>query len=215
MVSDGQMECRYCGNEYQQGTGIRTHQTSMHPEEVATSVPCNWCGSDVEVYEWQTGERQYCTRECAYAWTAFINSGENHHSYENGKSRSRGFRHIASGVRLRDGECRVCGKQSATKDDRSLHVHHITPEDETDSPHRPTNLISLCASCHRKMEGKPPATQLEACDIESRDELSLPEDVQMWVETLDGNTPLESAPTPRMGMFEEAQRHLSERENNA
>ncbi len=45
----------------------------------------------------------------------------------------------------RDGhKCRVCGA------DDHLHVHHIEPYAEGQAdPHRPSNLVTLCYSCHQ------------------------------------------------------------------
>lgn len=59
----------------------------------------------------------------------------------------------------RDGHrCRVCGKDG---DENSLHVHHIEPrkefveEEELDyfEANKQSNLITLCPSCHQRVEG--------------------------------------------------------------
>lgn len=51
----------------------------------------------------------------------------------------------------RDGHaCRYCGD-----DETQLHVHHIEPYDEFETDgqaNKPENLITLCASCHRRWQ---------------------------------------------------------------
>ena len=66
----------------------------------------------------------------------------------------------------RDGmRCRVCCEDRSDVEAHSVHVHHITPAREfgADDPDVDTdyeemndlsNLICLCPSCHRKLEGK-------------------------------------------------------------
>lgn len=65
----------------------------------------------------------------------------------------------AEEIRERDDKsCRIC---SSTKDDRALHVHHITPRSEFVEDgeldyfeaNMPDNLITLCPSCHNRVEG--------------------------------------------------------------
>ena len=61
--------------------------------------------------------------------------------------------------------CRTCGTSSTEIDHTSIHVHHITParefgahKDDVDTNYEemnaPSNLICLCPSCHRTLEGK-------------------------------------------------------------
>jgi hypothetical protein len=46
--------------------------------------------------------------------------------------------------------CRICGK---TKTTCKLHVHHIIPY-RVSADDKQNNLITLCASCHRKVEAR-------------------------------------------------------------
>lgn len=54
-------------------------------------------------------------------------------------------------------ECRVCGVDEA-EIGKELAVHHITPRTEFDgtpfSMNNLDNLVTLCPSCHGKLEGK-------------------------------------------------------------
>ncbi|WP_436902808.1 homing endonuclease associated repeat-containing protein [Halovenus halobia] len=58
-------------------------------------------------------------------------------------------------------QCRVC-KRDATELAKSLHVHHIKPlrtfvehdgSVDFEQAHEPTNLVTLCPSCHLTYEG--------------------------------------------------------------
>jgi len=54
-----------------------------------------------------------------------------------------------------DHECQFCGitnHQHQQDHDQELHIHHIIPRSEGGTNH-PDNLISVCRSCHRTMEG--------------------------------------------------------------
>jgi 5-methylcytosine-specific restriction endonuclease McrA len=62
----------------------------------------------------------------------------------------------------RDGEaCRRCGttrEEARDKTGRDLHVHHIQKLKEFDDPsngHELDNLLTVCQSCHAKIEGLP------------------------------------------------------------
>lgn len=208
-------ECRYCGQECRGKSGLRSHMTSKHEAEVSTTDRCNWCGSDVEINEWKLDERNYCSRDCAHAWTSYIRLGKRHPSYKDGSSRSWDYNRLADVVRKRDGECLSCGADKAGDSERRLHVHHITPEDDTENPHLPTNLISLCAKCHKKLERMDPTRQLNECGLSGREQLTLPDSLRDWYEDKKGSRAIKRAPEPWFGMFEEAQNYLAERENNA
>lgn len=63
-------------------------------------------------------------------------------------------------------QCRIC-ERDATELSVSLHVHHISPlrtfetDDGTvdfESAHEPTNLVTLCPSCHFTHEGQYPGS---------------------------------------------------------
>lgn len=68
------------------------------------------------------------------------------------------WRLLAARIRKRDGyTCRLCG---ITRKNPALHVHHIKPISqfnrfELNDANKPSNLITLCNSCHRKAESNP------------------------------------------------------------
>jgi len=88
-------------------------------------------------------------------------TGEDHWLWKGGYPSHYGssWHHRRREVKQRDGDvCRVCDKhEQETKG--SLEVHHITPARYWDTENRhkqmnhPRNLISLCISCHRELDG--------------------------------------------------------------
>ncbi|WP_425499332.1 HNH endonuclease signature motif containing protein [Natronosalvus caseinilyticus] len=113
-------------------------------------------------------------------------------------------------VRARDSACVRCGREE-TSNGRGLYVHHIIPERKAEDPHDPQNLLSVCDACHQSLEGLPPEEQLQACDIESRDELRLRGEDAAWMEKYwERVATLETAPDPWPGMFAEAQKHFNQ-----
>jgi len=93
-------------------------------------------------------------------------SGEGHWAYKGGESADYGpdWERRAAAVRERDdNRCRVCGRTATECREmygRTLDVHHITPRSEFmedgnfnhAEANRLENLISLCSTCHGKVE---------------------------------------------------------------
>lgn len=203
--------CEYCDDEFRGKRGLRIHQGSVHDEETTTHVSCNWCGEDVETRVWKIDERQYCSSECSKAWKVYLKRGENHPNYVDGSARGREFKRVRMAVRWRDEVCRACGAEKAGPSGRRLHVHHLVAEDDADNPHEPTNLISLCSQCHQNLEGLSVQEQLNRCDIQDREELKLTGEVKRWFDsTREKFSAIKNAPSPRPGMFAEAQKVMGD-----
>jgi len=68
----------------------------------------------------------------------------------------QGFTKASEKTKKWDGECRICGStEEKLSEDRNLVSHHIIPRrafDKEEKSHFPANLITLCDSCHRKVE---------------------------------------------------------------
>lgn len=208
--------CQYCGNEYKGSRGLKQHQSRKHKDEIQTDVRCTWCGDDVTVREWEADERHYCSRACSKAWRRFLKSGKRHPNYKDGGSpdMTNRVQLMKMAVRRRDGyQCKRCGSED-TGDGRRLHVHHITPEDSAANPHRFENLIAVCDGCHKPLEAMDPAEQLAACGLESREELTLPDEIREWYENkmADMHHLGDAYPEPWVGMYAEAQRVIDRRE---
>jgi hypothetical protein len=100
--------------------------------------------------------------------------GELHHNWKGGRKwlndasfRGRGWKGIAERARARDGfECKRCGMTQAeniSRSGRALDVHHIVPFHNwpnSTMANKMSNLISLCASCHKIEEANVPEVQM-------------------------------------------------------
>lgn len=86
--------------------------------------------------------------------------GEDHPHWNGGHSGWRGsnWTSIRAEVRSRDDhECRVCGEPAVYERGASHQVHHITPfgdHDDHEEANSLDNLVLLCISCHRSLEGR-------------------------------------------------------------
>jgi len=132
------------------------------------TVKCSNCGVETEKLQQhiERADNNFCKADCHYDWLREnAPAGPEHHQYEpNSTSRYYGPNWKAQRKKARERDayiCQRCGmSDSAHKDtyDCELNVHHITPWDEFDDPNKRnalTNLITLCARCHRKIESLP------------------------------------------------------------
>lgn len=162
-------ECPVCGNSFQtypsrvaHGRGIhcsRECQYAANRAKLTTvgkiSLTCVACGDEFERYQSETGTKvgggKYCSRACRDAhWV-----GENTPNWQGGNGVYKRGPHWYSTRRTilkRDGyRCQHCG----SGDD--LHVHHKVPFrmfNDADIANHESNLITLCASCHRVEDAK-------------------------------------------------------------
>lgn len=115
---------------------------------------CENCGVEIEVSRWrfEQHEKNFCDHQCLGDYRA---EGEVDRRYKYGElwDERREQR-----LDTDDYECKVCGIESdehVEKYGMSLNVHHRTRyrsfEDEEEA-HRLSNLVTLCCSCHRKVE---------------------------------------------------------------
>lgn len=118
-------------------------------------VECGYCEEDFSIIEWEVQNRAYCSEECRKEALSEKFSGRGNPAWRHGDhvdSYGDGWGKIAKTVRERDGECVLCGSDGGP---RALDVHHIIPIREYDEPEEANvmeNLVSLCRSCHMKVE---------------------------------------------------------------
>lgn len=130
---------------------------------------CPVCGSSFTVPRSKNGVLVTCGTECksvrmGESWeeinptfSLFVGlAGEDNPAWGGGYegfSYGAGWDEARRLVRDRDGEeCRGCGS-----DGPILDTHHIVPFSEFDDPleaNRPSNLITLCRSCHMEIDGR-------------------------------------------------------------
>lgn len=103
--------------------------------------------------------------------------GPEHHSWKGGTTqRGRRWEILSGCIRRRDEHtCLVCGLIYSNSDyERRFHVHHITPVEDVPAgvdPHAPANLVTVCPTCHKRLEDESVRCQLELADVDQRGEL--------------------------------------------
>jgi len=142
----------FCDNECY--GNWRTELTGENnPKYNRIKVRCEFCGSEkhIQENEYNRNDKHFCDKECYFSWTR-ENIKDNYTYYGNNWNK------ISSKVRNRDEKCKRCGISNNSCNDRygcQLHVHHITPLKEFSNKseaNKMENLISLCPSCHMKVE---------------------------------------------------------------
>lgn len=105
-----------------------------------TTQTCQSCGRAFRAYS----ERKYCSSACFYQ----ANTGDSNNAWAGGLSAEK-HDHGSSIIQLRNRikkrdrfRCAFCGKTTGR-----LHTHHI---DYDKYNHDPSNLITLCTSCHSR-----------------------------------------------------------------
>jgi 5-methylcytosine-specific restriction endonuclease McrA len=153
-------KCPTCGDEFGSDRGVKIHHTMIHGESIAKeTLICEWCSEPFERYKGdiRDGQSQCCSNECKYALLSERVSGKSHPRYtgEYEKRQSKYWNGVRKEIRDRDDyECQECGTPES-KLNRELDVHHKIPWTNFDEPKDADyseNLVSLCASCHAKIE---------------------------------------------------------------
>lgn len=157
-------ECETCGKLFTQ-TKSREQRFCSRKCADRREIPkrrklvrfvCQWCGTSFEKYP--STKAQFCSRECQAAHHSANRRGETHHLYKGGKTKFRGrnWGHQSRLALERDGyRCQVCSKRIMRRK-WDYGVHHIKPYREFNGDYlranELSNLVSLCRSCHQKVE---------------------------------------------------------------
>ena len=117
---------------------------------------CEQCGQEFSGARSYVTKRRFCGMTCYQAWKRAVSTRPEHKrvlARVHRKIHDKAFQKIAAFIRDRDKHtCQNCGKR---KTKPALHVHHIIPARWfliSDDAHKANNLISLCGSCHIKIE---------------------------------------------------------------
>lgn len=127
-----------------------TGKSNPNYSDYITNICCE-CGDEFDVKPSASTYRKHCSQDC-YSQSMMVDAKK----FPYDKSE---WRKIRSEIILRDDE--KCSSCSMTREEHrqtfgvDLHVHHIQPirtYNDTKNAHSKSNLITLCASCHRKIE---------------------------------------------------------------
>jgi len=132
-------------------------QHGPHPEmRTGQWYSCEMCGKPV----WRTPAIKephvFCSRECCHKGQGILQpklKGPDNPAWKGGRSMlpyTEGFdKALKAAIKERDKHrCQICGN---SRNAGLLAVHHV---DESKNNHDPSNLITLCLSCHRKVHHK-------------------------------------------------------------
>ncbi len=150
------------------GVPVSSTQLQLHfsdtrtaPEAQKVPVRCEQCGNPFGVPRWfarGTVRLHFCGKTCLDAWTSVLPEDESRLVLR-GRPEYRGgnWKVQTAVARERDGfRCRKCGVTEETLG-RQLDVHHKTPVRlfaSAAAANRLDNLISVCASCHKRLEDR-------------------------------------------------------------
>jgi 5-methylcytosine-specific restriction endonuclease McrA len=112
-------------------------------------------------------ENHFCNKECEKNWKRNNWVGKEHPSWEGGEIEygDNWSRRRRMTLERDNHTCQNCGitqEEYSEIYDRQLDVHHIVPIRELDDKEKANslqNLVTLCISCHRKLEKHNPITQ--------------------------------------------------------
>jgi ribosomal protein S27AE len=121
---------------------------------------CEHCGVEFSMLKCNAvyGHGRFCSDECQNDWMSENWRGEDHPAWEGedaGDSYVKDWRSARRKALTRDNhECQRCG-DGRSEIGRNPDVHHIKPVEQFDDyndAHTLDNLVTLCPSCHKKVE---------------------------------------------------------------
>lgn len=130
----------------------------MHGKENSKEVrTCEQCGEAFE--EWSYRPTRFCSMQCSGDWYSESHSGKNSVHWKGGKKYDRGknWNRQRNQAKKRDGNsCQICGYKKKKSIKRDIDVHHIisyyTFCGDYKTANELNNLITLCRTCHFKVE---------------------------------------------------------------
>jgi 5-methylcytosine-specific restriction endonuclease McrA len=146
--------CPACGKEHQpMNTKVRycSRECRNRGLVTATYETCHGCGQLYRRFASKV-ERRYCSDKCY----RYYSVGAEHPNWRGGKwlKHGRRWQEIRAAIIERDGRCLWCSAESSPGG-KALHVHHLDARRNysiVDLANHPENLVTLCSSCHTRVE---------------------------------------------------------------
>lgn len=164
-------ERRFCSKECSAAHKSETMDAPFGGERNGVTLTCEWCGDEYRRAEANSKGSRFCSRECQSSaqsvefssddWYLQGVRGPDHPSYE-GSDEYRGTNwpeQREAALERDDRQCVNCGLSMEEHIERhgcELHVHHIDPignYDVVEDANTLDNLLTVCRSCHSKVEG--------------------------------------------------------------
>lgn len=153
-------DCAYKGRSL--GYTKRNVEGGYDSSPTKIEITCNYCGKDF-IVEKTEKNRKYCSRECFLKARKEEMQGSNNPSWIDGRSynkrcyRGNNWEIQRKKCYERDNyKCQICGVKCVGRRDiggnskRLIQAHHIEKY-ESGGNNRLENLVTLCASCHKKL----------------------------------------------------------------
>lgn len=122
------------------------------------TVECEQCGESVALLpsRLDRDRGRFCSPECLYEWMARNMTGADHPAWKDGETEYRApWQRTRREALDRDNHtCQICGTHGSELDTEP-HVHHIEPVrsfDDSADAHTLSNLVTLCPTCHPRVE---------------------------------------------------------------
>lgn len=154
------INCVTCGNElylpkYREGK--KNYYCSFKCRRTAQEYTCDWCGIKFKRRGKNINDKNFCSKKCMGKWQSEYKQGENSNSWLGGWKKYYGanWTQQKNLARKRDNfTCQLCGGKELNK---AFDVHHKIPfrkygKEKYKEANRLDNLITLCNSCHSKIE---------------------------------------------------------------
>lgn len=169
-----ELECGTCGDTYSvdpheaEGSNYCSYEClydGIEGPREREECTCQQCGDSFDVLPHKSETQSFCSHACYGDWLSENNRGERHPRWQGGpEPYGPGWNaDKKEAVRNRDNrECQDCGMSEETHLDvygQRHDIHHITPARAFDDPEERnamSNLITLCARCHREWEKMAP-----------------------------------------------------------
>jgi hypothetical protein len=165
----------YCDNSCRSKWVSEFKTGKDHWDWERVEVSCDSCGSSLLRQSHRVdGSMQFCDRVCLSDWISENKSGEQSPHWKGGTTDTPYYygpewENRREECLKRDSySCRRCSiSEDLHKDKfgRSLEIHHISPFSafggDYEEANKLSNLVSLCKSCHHKMEKLSPSEQKE------------------------------------------------------
>jgi 5-methylcytosine-specific restriction endonuclease McrA len=156
------IECLYCQKEFRVSASINRKFCTQTCSNRYNRIPdpnkkdifiCRWCGNGF--VGWIYRKPTICSNQCRSEYGASIRAKQ---LYRGGGVKSRGmnWKKQSRLAKKRDNyTCQVCGRDGRIEHFH-ISVHHIIPyrefREDYEAANNLSNLVSLCPSCHPKVE---------------------------------------------------------------